>query len=178
MKRIVILFVAFTLGLIAKGQEPEKYHFVTDGQSVRWQCVFETVDTCRAGAFLYNLHAAGNCHDILSDIPGLISFEIAFEPAAVIEELEYNRPLMPAYITAGKYTAFVTIQLKPNRYRVTVENIHMVLPGFGDTRLEVFALKRGAWDAKFTPAPADILDYYMGSQFSNLEIIEIEKEEW
>lgn len=173
MRRVALLVLAMAAGLSALAQSPADYNFQTDGETVRWQRVFQAADTVRAGVVLQNLHARRNCDSILSEVPGVISFDIAFEPVRVAEDIGYSRPSLPAYITAGKYTAYVTVQIKPDRYRVTVENIRMVLPGFGDTRLEVFALRRGEWQQRFTPAPADIIDYYLGSEFAGLEKMEL-----
>jgi hypothetical protein len=176
--RRALLVLAAVLGCVALGaQSPEDYHFLTDGETVSWQRVFQAADSCAAGVFLQNLHARKDCVDVLSEVPGVISMDLRFRPVAVAEDLGYDRPRLPAYITAGDYSAHATIQLKPDRYRVTVEGVRMVLPGFGDTRLEVFALKRGGWASKFTPAPADIIDAYLGGLFDGLDVISLD-DEW
>lgn len=179
MRRAVFLALAILGSLSALAQSPADYNFQTDGEAVRWQRVFQAADTVRAEVILQNLHARRNCDNVLSEVPGVISFDLAFEPVAVAEDLGYSRPSLPAYITAGKYTAYVTVQIKPDRYRVTVENIRMVLPGFGDTRLEVFAIRRGDWQRRFTPAPAAIIDYYLGREFEGLEKLMLDDDdEW
>lgn len=176
--RRALLILAALLGCVpALAQSPEDCHFLTDGETISWQRVFQAADSCAAGVFLQNLHARKDCADVLSEVPGIISLDLRFRPVAVAEGLGYERAWLPAYITAGDYSAHATIQLKPDRYRVTVEGIRMVLPGFGDTRLEVFALKRGRWAPKFTPAPADIIDTYLGGLFEGLDVILLD-DEW
>lgn len=178
MRRAALILAGLILaGVGLRAQTPEDYHFATDGEVVRWQMIYQAADSCRAAVILSNIKTDARVEDVVSEVDGVVSFVFRFRPAQVIEELGYSRPLMPAYITAGDYTARVTVQVKPDRYRVTAEGIRMILPGFGDTRLEVFALRRGAWAPRFTPAPADILDYYLGSTFSGLDILRLD-DEW
>ena len=175
MRRAALLLAAVLCAAAAlRAQTPEDFNFKTDGTALTWQRVFEARDTCAVGVFLQNLHGQKDCSDVLSEVPGVISLGLHFRPVAAAEALGYERSRLPAYITAGDYFARATIQLKPDRYRVTVEGIHMILPGFGDTKVEVFAVKRdGSWQPKFTPAPAAIIDAYLGGIFSGLDVMEL-----
>lgn len=174
MKRFISFVLAIVAGITTWAQRPEDLNFVTDGSSVKWQRVYMAQDSCSVGIFLQNIHARRNCRNVLTEVPGVISFDLAFEPVVVAKDLGYSRNDLPAYITAGKYSAYVTIQLKPDRYRVTVENIWMDLPGFGNTRLEVFAIKRGEFQRKFAPGAAEIIDGYLGLEFDNLDILKLD----
>ena len=66
------------------------------------------------------------------------------------------------------FSALVTVQARPGRYRVTVERIVTHNANLGDSSLETLAVRNGALTDAFLATPAKIIEYNFDSLLSNL----------
>lgn len=178
MRRAALILAGLILaGIGLRAQTPKDYNFSTDGTTITWQRVFQASDTCIVAVIRQNLAARGFAKDIAEDVPGTISMEIAFRAFDTMEEIGYSRFDLPLYAGSGHFTAHAVLQVKPDRYRVTVTGWEVFVRNIGTVRLEGSALRRGAFHKNFYPGAADVIDYHLGTLFGGLDIPALD-DEW
>lgn len=162
MKRIILLFLLL-FPIVASAQEKG---FSIDGTSLKWQKVYQAQDVAIQDV-AYNLQAAGVFHSIEKG-DGMVTCELQ-GLGLDYKGSGFKRMSLPLYIANDKYSAFVTVQVREGRYRVTVDRIRHRNSNYGDGPLETFAIdKDGAFKEAFLGAPADVIEYTFDGLFSGL----------
>lgn len=165
MKRIIIIFVALLANLIAQAQE---HNFIASEGRLFWQKVYEynvTVDELAS-----SLHIGGKVVDV-SILGDIITCVIPNTPFA-LKEAGLSRGMVPMYISLNDFTAFVKIQIKEGRYRVTVSDIMLIanqntsLSNTGERMdIETYAVKRGELSNAVSKTFAPILGVWLDQTF-------------
>ena len=169
MKHLALFITLSLFPLLVHAQD----NFLKDRGQVIWQRVFEN-DTDIDRVEL-NLRSKGCFRDFYSQ-DGLVTAEL-YGLRLNIEGAGYKRMSVPIYLPNGIFSAFVKVQIKEGRYRVTVSRIWYHIDRMGDTALESMALNDdGKIEDKFLGAPAKILNYNFFSLFCNLG--ETDDDEW
>lgn len=176
MKKIALFTLAACIMLSGCGnvthirvpQESVPDYLRIENGSVIWQKVYDgRLDQTN---LFRNLSGAGYFLDII-ETEGYVTcylrpMNLEYTP------LGYRHGLLPIYLSNGKMTAFVTIQIKEDRYRVTVERIIFNLDRQGDTSLEAMALKENNHsqfkDSFQEEGPMAILNYNLGLIFDSI----------
>lgn len=169
MKRILFLVFLFLLGLTVQAQE----NFYVDGGEIIWRRVFNA-DT-DLGTIERNFRSKGCFKDFYSH-NGIITAELQ-DFKMNIEAAGYKRMSLPIYLPNGYFSAFVIVQVKEGRYRVTVRRIAYHLDRLGDSMLSDVSLNDdGSIMDKFVGAPANVINYNFFNLFANLG--EEEDDDW
>ena len=143
----------------------EKNFFIEEG-AIKWQKVFQ-VDSVNVKDVVHNLLAEGHFKEIESG-EGMVTCELR-GLSLNYQDLGFKRMSLPIYIPNDKFSGFVTVQVKNNRYRVTVDRIITANPRLGQGPLDGLALdKEGAFKPAFLGDPATIIDYNFDKLFSGL----------
>lgn len=154
MKRLILLTILLIATTLTYAQT---YNFHTDGNKVYWQKIFESNTD-----ILALLTNSGKFDDI-KEIDGVISCRLIPQQ---VELHGRSRGSMPGYLTLCNITAFVRIQKKEDRYRVTVNEITFItntttnLIHHGEyINIERYALKRdGTLKPMFLEPGAQVLN--------------------
>lgn len=162
MKRIVSLFLLSLLPFLAIAQEES---LQVNNDALIWRKVYEKGTDVETIA--QNLRALGSFKDITVS-GGMVTAEMS-GVSLDYKSLGYKRMSLPIYVVNNKYSAFVTVQVREGRYRVTAERIKTLNSSYGESDIESFALKNGDLDAKFLDAPAKILSSTFDKLFSGLD---------
>lgn len=158
MKKILLILSLLFLAGFAMAQSAEDYGFTTDGVNVRWQRVFDSDVPFDADRIIENLLSTGRCRNI-QQVNGKIFCDLNVG-RLVYEPMGYSRGRLPIYLTGGNFSAYIVIQLKENRYRVTASLMGFLGDNaFVSTTLEDQALKGGSFNPSFTEPAAKIIDY-------------------
>lgn len=162
MKKLVLLLLLLASVSILHAQS---YNFNSEDNKAYWQMVYESdVD-------IVSLLTNSGKFDQINNVNGTISSRL------VPQQVDLNgrrRGEVPMYLTLSNITAFVRIQQKEGRYRVTVDQINFIgnttagLSQQGEqTSLETYALKRdGTFKPMFLNSAAPILDEMFTALFS------------
>lgn len=165
MKRLVILSLLLTFCFAMTAQT---HNFYSESYSIYWQKVYE------ADADIISLLTSSGKFDNINEADGIVSTRLI--PRKI--DLNGRQPgSVPMYLSLSNMTAFVRIQQKEGRYRVTVDQIVFIsntttgLSQQGEqTTLETYALKRdGSIKPMFFNSAAAILDEMLTSLFSQSE---------
>ncbi len=166
MKRFLTLMAILICGTAFAQKDPRSFS-VTDDNTVIWQKIF---DTDKGIEELYeDVINSGKLMDVV-----LLNDKITaklVKNSVNFKALGYNRGQVPMYIGTGDFSAFITIQVKDNRYRVTIQDIIVTINkniGLGergeDTHLEEYVLnKRGQFNSSFLYDAVRILEDYFTS---------------
>lgn len=161
MKRLFFIIAVFLLGVCAHAQE----NFYVDGGEIIWRRVFNA-DT-DLGTIERNFRSKGFFRDYNSG-PGIITAELQGFKMNV-EAAGYKRMSVPLYLPNGVFSAFVIVQVKEGRYRVTVRRITYHVDRIGSSMLSDVSLSDdGTITDKFTGAPANIINFNFFNLFCNL----------
>lgn len=167
---ICIALFALSGGFLA-AQTPEDYHFQVKEGKIIWQQVYESsVDST---AFLDFIFGSGNFTNITEISNGI---SVAIPPrSADIRAAGFKAGSVSLYISNYTFTAHGLVELKPGKYRVTVDLI--MIQSQPDLPLEAYALnKRGEFKPIFISMnAAQVLDSELTRLFT---IKEPEKEDW
>lgn len=165
MKRLILICTAILLNLGAQAQE---HNFLAEDGKLFWQKVYEYNVT--ADDLASALHISGKVVEV-SILGDIITCVIPCTPFP-IKESGFSRGMVPMYISLNDFCAFVKIQMKPGRYRVTVSDI--VLVANQDTSLsttgerldiETYAIKRGELANSVGKTFSPILGSWLDSVF-------------
>lgn len=170
MKRIFFL-VFLLIPVLAFGQE-ESFFSLNDGGLI-WQKVYES--NASPESVSRGLMSSGYFSDIKS-AEGLVTAEMS-GVHLLYKDLGYKRMRLPLYVVNDTYSAFVMVQIKDGRYRVTLSRILAHNSSFGDCHLDEFAVSDGEIDAKFLVQAGRIAGYTFNSLLSNLGIND-EDDDW
>ncbi len=164
MKRITCAILLCLFTVIAYAQEDR---FSIDGQSLVWRKVYNVDGGITARTLAYNMHMAGVFRDFYFD-DGLITCEMdGLKPQ--FKDLGYKRMSLPIYLSNGTFSAFVSVEYKSDRFRVTVARIVVRTEKLGGTELEDFAIKEeGGFKKEFFEPAGKIIAHTFDSIFSNL----------
>ena len=117
---------------------------------------------------MYNLRLSGLFKDIMFD-DGLVTCEMAGLKMEY-KELGYKRMSLPIYLTNDTYSGFVSVEIKPNRYRVTVARIITHNDKLGSGPLEDLATKEeGGFKSDFLQPAGRIIAYTLDKVFSGIQ---------
>lgn len=162
MKRFLLL-VLFLACVSASAQD---HCFLVENGAVKWQKVFQA-EGVNVKDVAYNLQTEGHFKDIESG-DGIVTCELR-KLSLDYKGAGFKRMSLPLYVVNDTYSGFVTVQLKEDRYRVTVDRIRCFNSHYGDGSLEDFAVgKEGALDPAFLKAAAAVLEYTFDGLFSGL----------
>ena len=159
MKRILLFAILFISPLLCAAQE----NFYIDKGEIIWRRVFESAADLKT--IETNFRAKG-CFRDFNSYDGLITAEL-YGLRLNIEATGYKRMSLPIYIPSNSFSAFVIVQVKEDRYRVTVRRIYLE-DKLGVSSLTTFAVKDGKIDDKFAGAPSDVINYNFFALFSDL----------
>lgn len=164
MKRIVLLVMLSVLPIFAFAQEDR---FSIDGESLIWRKVYIVDEEVTARALAYNMHMAGVFHEFFFD-DGLITCELeGLKPQ--FKDLGYKRMSLPIYLSSGTISAFVSVEYKSDRFRVTVARMIVKNDKLGNSDLEDFAVKEdGGFKKEFFDPAGKIIAHTFDAIFSNL----------
>lgn len=171
MKKILCITLFALLGIAAKAQTPEDYHFFVEGQGIYWRQVFES--PADSTAVLDYLHGSGNFADI-AEISSGFSFTVT--PRRIDTKAGgFKAGSVAMYVSNYMITAHGLLEMKEGRYRVTVDRI--VFQGRPETSLETYALNK---QMEFKPVfvsmnAAKAIDYELTRLFT---IKAAEREDW
>lgn len=170
MKKSIIVFIVATLfftgcgssvALVSPDSVPN--HLRIEAGSVIWQKVYD--GRLDQTALFRNLSGAGYFLDII-ETEGYVTCHIR-PTRLVYDPLGFRKGILPLYIANGEMTAFVSIQIKEDRYRITVERI-----AFDGIPVEFFAVKDhhpGLFKDSFQEeGPMAILNYNLGLIFDSI----------
>ena len=158
MKRILFLLPILFISCFAMAQSAQDYGFSTEGVNVRWQKVFDSEAPFDSDRIIENLLSSGRCKNI-QQVNGKIFCDLNIG-RLVYEPLGYSRGRLPIYLTGGKFFAYIVIQIKEDRYRVTASPMGFSGDNaFVSTLLEDQALKGESFNPNFTEPAAKIIDY-------------------
>ena len=170
MKRIILLKI-FMLIFAFNGLSQESIrNFQAEGNEIIWQRVFE-----RALSFeqLYSLVNESGLFEKIEKGENKLTGEL--KPIdADFKGAGFTEMGIPMYIPRSFYNAFVIIDLKDEKYRVTIKRIVLTqkyddpLTKQGEkTSLENYGLKRGKseFSIAFMKSPSQILDYTFAQKF-------------
>ena len=168
MKHYILFCLLFIIPLLGSAQD----NFVMDGNQVLWQRVYEN-DTDIARVEL-NLRSKGFFRDFYHQ-DGVVTAEL-YGFRLNIEGAGYKRMSVPIYLPNGIFSAFVKVQIKEGKYRVTVSRIGYHIDRMGDSSLSDMALEDGKFSDKFFGAPSKIINYNFFGLFNDLG--ENDDDEW
>ena len=140
---------------------------VTEEGKAYWQKVYETAISHED--LLNIIVNDGNFVDINDG--DVITFRMN---RAEIDVTKYGftRMSVPMYVVNYDVSCFVTIQLKDDRYRVTVDNITLVrnmttrMGKEGEEEaIETWAVKKGELSSGFTKIPSAVYDQFFSNRF-------------
>ena len=168
MKRLLLLLFLFPA--IAAAQERD---FTIDSGNLLWRKVYKK--PASSETVFRNMTASGLFDNIQAG-DSLLTAEM--RPVMLrYKELGYKRMSLPLYIVNDSFSAFVSVQIREGRYRVTVERIMIHSPQTGDGELEYFALRGGSFKPDFLKSPSEIIDHTLDSIFCNIGKID-DDDEW
>lgn len=175
MKKVLFIILALLLSLSAAAQTPQDYHFKINQGRLIWQRVFPAADSCRVDVFVQNLLELG-CFKNIEVISGVISCEMS-DVMMNYKVSGYGRMELPIYLSNGAFSGHVTIQLKPDRYRVTLSRICETISRMGTSPLSDFALDNGTFNEDFAVPAGHVFDYNMTALFFRL-YMDLYGDEW
>lgn len=171
MRKILLIALFALLGLAAKAQTPEDFHFYVEDQGICWRQVYES--PADSTAVLDFIFGSGNFADIV-EISSGISFIVT--PRKIDTRAGgFKAGSVAVYVSNYTMTAHGLLEMKEGRYRVTVDRI--VFQTGPDTTLETYALnKRMEFKPVFVSMnAAKAIDYELTRLFT---IKTAEKEDW
>ena len=160
MKRICLALLLALVGLTARAQE----NFYIDKGEIIWRRVFESAADLKT--IETNFRAKG-CFRDFNSYDGLITAEL-YGLRLNIEATGYKRMSLPIYLPNGVFSAFVIVQVKEGRYRVTLRRVGYSIDRMGSSMLSSMAVKEGAFDDKFVGPPSDVLNFNFFNLFCDL----------
>lgn len=136
MKKILILSLCLALCLAMRAQTAENYHFSLRDGYVTWQMVYESpIDSTSAINYLLG---SGNFADFV-EVSNGTSFSIL--PRRIDARADgLTTGSVAIYISSYPMIAHGLLEIKPGRYRVTVNRI--VFFSDPDTPIEAYALNK------------------------------------
>lgn len=161
MKRIL----AFLLSLLPVLASAQDEAFSIDGSALIWRKVYDAATTAELVA--HNLQASGHFYDIQAS-DGLVTAEMR-GVQMLYKDLGYKRMSLPLYVVNDTYSAFLTVQIKEDRYRVTLERISTHNVNYGAGLLDRFAIDGAALSPAFLDRPARIASYTFDALLSGLD---------
>ena len=86
---------------------------------------------------------------------------------ALYQEVGYTEMVAPSYLTRTHINAYVTIDYKEGKYRVTVKDMICVWDSVEKSSMEDYAVSKGSTEVKpsFKKSASDILDYTLTKIF-------------
>ena len=162
-----VLFVAASLIISATTFAQVNNFSVSEDGKAYWQKIY---DVALAHDDLMNILVNdGNFADINDG--DVITFRLN-RAEVDVTKYGYTRMSVPMYVVNYDVSCFVTIQLKEDRYRVTVDNITLIrnlttrMGKEGEEEaLETWAVKKGQLSSGFTKMPSAIYDQYFSDRF-------------
>lgn len=152
MKRILLLLALCFLPAFAFAQNGD-FQLEADGSLVWRKVITYAAD---AQTVSYNLKADGHFRNIEVMSDDLVTAELV-NLFLKIDKDRYNKMKLPVYIYNDIFSGMVTIELKENRYRVTVSRIMTTNPHYGKGPLDNLATKNGEFKAQFLGDPSKII---------------------
>lgn len=173
MKRIVTLLFAL-FPLLASAQDEAL--FSIDGNSLVWRKVYASETPLDTRVIMYNLRLSGLFKDIMFD-DGLVTCEMTGLKMQY-KELGYKRMSLPIYLSNNTFSGFVSVEIKPDRYRVTVARILTHNDKLGIVPLEELATKEdGGFKSDFLQPAGRIIASTLDKVFIALQDNSI-NDEW
>ncbi len=167
MKRFVLLMILLVVPAMAWGQDD---FCLVDGNLV-WRKVYN--DTTDVKTVAYNLRAAGFKEiEVGEDLVTAQFYGLYME----YESLGYKRMSLPIYINNNDFYGFVTVQIKEDRYRVTVDRVIARNRRLGNMTMNDIGLVKGEIRDSFIGAESHIISNNFDRIFSKLS--KKEDDEW
>lgn len=166
MKRFIISAIIIAVSFVTAAQSPGSYNFRIENGALVWQKVYSTKDSCSIKAIINTLMQRGFSRDI-TVLDGDISCEFRIRRLEY-KSLGYKHGQLQVYITNDEFTGFTTIQVKPDRYRVTVSRIRCHHPHYGTSGLEAFAVDGKRFNTQFLERSAHVIDANLSALFDSL----------
>lgn len=177
MKKTLFVLICITISIAAQAQSN---FAIADGKLV-WQKVYETDKNLEEIAdALFN---TGKLQDI-----GIANERITCKiiPCKIdISGAGFSRGTVPMYLVLNDFTAFVAIQAKEGRYRVTLERMDLIgntnagLSTVGDvTELDFYAIKKGELTKAVTRYMEPIIGRQLDILFSLTESSILDNDNW
>lgn len=160
MKKIAFLVLSL-IPLIATAQE---HNFSLKDGGLIWRKVYAKETDNRA---VEQALRSSGCFREINVTDSLVTAEL-HGLALNYKDLGYRRMSVPLYVSNDTFSALVTVQARPGRYRVTVERIVTHNANLGDSSLETLAVRNGALTEAFLATPAKIIEYNFDILLSNL----------
>ncbi|WP_294304440.1 hypothetical protein [uncultured Chryseobacterium sp.] len=180
MKKIFFLFILFSA--VAFGQQ----NFNIDNRQIYWQKIYDTANN--DSNHLANIFSGSGKITIDEKSPtgfsGIVKdFVMDYKGAGS------SFMATPGYLNEqNKYSANYTVEIKDNRYRVTVTNIRLkgldlnygMIRTDGNENLEEYALtnSRDAFKKRFLGKEAKIVDYSFSQLFDASKFKDQKKSDW
>jgi len=168
IKKLLFLFIGLIVNLSVTGQNLK--NFVIEDSKVHWQHIY-TLEYSQS-EFLNNLRLSGDFLE-LTQFDSTISGDTKpFQ--ADLAGAGFTNFTAPMYISGCDITGFVTIELKQNKYRVTLKNIKFIQRQSNGLfekgvvlSIEDFALKSNKKEYRrlFGKSASQILDYTFIEKF-------------
>ena len=165
IKHIIVLVASLTIAATTFAQV-NNFSVAEDGKAY-WQKVY---DVAISHEDLLNIIVNdGNFVDINDG--NVITFRM--NPVEIdVTEYGYTRMSVPMYVVNYNVSGLVTVQLKDDRYRVTVDNITLVrnlttrMGKEGEEEaIETWAVKKGQLTSGFSKIPSAVYDQYFSNRF-------------
>lgn len=119
MKKLIIILIC---ALFSANIYAQHNFSITEACKVIWQQIFE--DDIDINTYYDHLVTSGRYHDILMSDNAITCW--LNESPIEYARLGYKRGNIPIVLSSNNLTAFITVQFKDARYRVTLEQIQFV----------------------------------------------------
>lgn len=181
MKKLFLLFISVLGFSITSNSQVELGNFKIDGTAtLYWTKVFD----CDSSINIINYFEKSGIIDTPTKTDSTISGRI-FPIEADFKGAGYSEMTTPMYVARKTITAFVLIEVRPGRYKVTLRDITLTqkyadgLSAQGEiTMLSTFAVKSSTkFKPAFTNAPAIIYNHTFKKRF-NIILTPAEDSKW
>lgn len=169
MKRII----AFLLAVFPALASAQEATFFVDDDALVWRKVYDGSTT--SAIVSYNLQASGFFRNIQAS-DNLVTAEM-YGVSLDYKGKGYKQMSLPIYVVNNTFSGFVSVQIKENRYRVTVMRMLSHNQRLGTGPLETLAVKDGVVDPKFLDPAGVIIDDTFDGLFSELDKNDMD-DEW
>ncbi len=166
IKRLILSILALLYVVASMNAQVNNFGVSEDGMTY-WQRVYDI--PISHDEMLNIIINDGNFVDINDG--NVITFRL-IRGKLDVTDYGYSRGAVPMYVVNYDVSCFVTIQLKEDRYRVTVDNIALIrnlttrMGKEGEEEaLETWSVKNGQLSSGFQKKPSEIYDKYFTNLF-------------
>lgn len=172
MKKFLIIALGCILTIAAAAQDS----FKVNQNDLIWQEIYthsntvnEVINNIRMNNYLSDIRVNNN------------TITCTIHPIAMpFQELGYSRGGVPMYVVLNNFTGYATIQIKEDRFRVTVERMTLIsnsetisASSQGETiPLNFYSLRQGSINPQFLKKAGVIIDYMLDKIFTQKSLID------